>query len=221
MSDSLASERTLERPSDNGQVERASEAQPQSDTGGQTSDNGKSAQDENIRKLQSTYDKKLTQLQREMQQRDQYINSLTQQMRDAQRNAAPDDYSKLEVELQWERQEKQALAQRLAGYEQERQAQAEKQNALREIAEEFGVPVKALEEADDYKSAVKLALRAQAEAEQRKQRQDDDKRERNMPDLGGGKPRTMDSAWDEAYEAARQRRDSVEMARLLRTRGKT
>lgn len=221
--DTLASERTLEQPSDNGQAGRESEAQPQSDTGGQTSDNGKSAQDENIRKLQSTYDKKLAEQDRayksQMQQQQQMIQSLQQQMREAQRNSAPDDYSKLELELQWAKQEAQQYANAYQQAVAERQQQTERESALREIADEFDVPMSALTDATDYKSAVKLAIKAQQEAQRRKQQQDDDKSARNMPDIGSGAPRTASSQAEAEWEELVRTRDSVGQARWLRLHG--
>jgi hypothetical protein len=220
MSDTLASGSTLEATSQDGQSQRASDQQPQSEPSGQPSDKGQVAQDDNIRRLQSTYDKKLTQLSRDMQQRDQYIQQLTQQMREAQKNAAPDDYSKLEVELQWERQEKAQYAQRLAAYEQEQQAQRAKLEALGRIAERYGVTTDDLTKAEDYESAVELAIEARDKRKAKQQRDQDDKSARNMPDIGSGAPRTAEGEWERQYNDARQRKDTPAMVRLLRDREK-
>lgn len=220
---------TLERPSDNGQGERASNERIQGGTDGQHSANGQAAQgnDDNIRNLQSTYDKKLaakdrelSDLRRQQQQAQQQFAQLQQRLNQMEESAAPDDYARMELRLK--RAEEQA-AQYAQAYQQSVQAQeAERarQNALREVAEEFGVTPKDLEEATDYMSAVKLAVKVSRDKETRKQQDDDDKRERNMPDLGSGAPRTTDSEWDRAYAEARQNRDSVAMARLLRERGR-
>lgn len=222
--DALATNATLERPSDNGQVERASEAQAQSGTGGSASTNGQPTQtDENIKNLQrklSEKDLQAKQALAEAQQAKNLVQQLQQQLREMQKSSAPDDYSKLELELQWAKQE---AAQYAQAYQQAMEAQRAEQAraaALREVAEEFGVSVKDLEEATDYMSAVKLAVKAQREREQRKQQEADDKRERNMPDVGSGAPRTTQSEWDAAWAEAQKNRDSVAMARLLRTRPK-
>lgn len=218
--DTLASERTLEPASQDGQPARASEAQPQSDTGGQPSDNGKAAQDENIRRLQSTYDKKLAEerraFQQQQQQANQQIQAMQQRLAQMEEASAPDDYARLELRLKRAEEQAQQYA---AAYQQsiaERQAQEEKMSALKEIADEFDVPVSALSDASDYKSAVKLALKAQQEAQRRKQEQDDDKRERNMPDVGSGAPRSTLRDLEQQYEDAKANRDSLAMLRLQR-----
>ena len=222
MSDSLATRDALVTPSDNGQAQQASE-QAQGSTGGSASQ-GQPTQDENIRKLQSTYDKKLAEQDKaykaQMQQQNQMIQQMQQQMREAQKNAAPDDYSKLEVELQWLRQERDQFATAYQREVAEKQEQQARVAALREVADEFDVSVKDLEDATDYKSAVKLAIKAQQDKNKRKQAETNDKIERNTPDLGQGAPRTAQGEWERKYEEARQRKDSAEQARLLRTRGK-
>lgn len=220
MSDLLANERTLDATSQDGQSQRASE-ESQSGTDGQPSDNGQAVQ-ENIRKLQSTYDKKVATLQQQIQQSNLYIQQMQQQMREAQRNAAPDDYSKLEIDLQFERQEKAALAQRLAQAE---AAQAEanaRTEAFTRLADRYGVDVEDIEKAkpSDYDEAVEAAIAARDKRKQRKQQDDDDRRDRNRPDVGGGAPRTPTTKWDEEYKDAMRRGDSVTIARLLRTQGK-
>jgi hypothetical protein len=225
MSDLLASERTLEQTSQGGQSERASE-QPQEATGGQTSDNGQAAQ-ENIRKLQSTYDKQISGYKQQLAQSQQYIQQIQMQMRDAERNAAPDDYAKLEVDLRHERAEKMAYAQQLQAIQAAQQNEQGLREAVLDIVEDFELltadeVVEAAKRSgvDNYKAAYKLAAKLQREKEQRKQQRDDDKRERNMPDLGGGAPTTGSTKWDAEYADARQRRDSAAMMRLLNERPK-
>lgn len=231
MNDLLASERTLDQPSDNGQVGRASEAQPQEATGGQPSDNGKAAQDENIRKLQSTYDKKLAEKERTFQQQQQYaqqqIAAMQQRLAQMEEANAPDDYSRLELKL---KRAEETVQQYAAAYQQQIQAQEverKRNEALHEIADEFELPLedlkKAVEKAgaNDYAKAARVAAKLQLERERRKQDDDDDKRERNRPDVGGGRTSTPSTRWEQQYEDARNKRDSVEMARLLRTRGTT
>lgn len=222
--DTLASERTLEQPSQSGQAERASEAQPQSGTGGQPSDKGQVAQtDENIRKLQSTYDKKIAEERKAFQQQQQYaqqqIQAMQQRLAQMEEASAPDDYSRLELKLKRAEEQAQQYA---SAYQQavaERQAEAEKMSALREIADEFDVPLSALSDASDYKSAVKLAIKAQQEAQKRKQQQDDDKSARNMPDVGSGAPRTASTQAEAEWEELVRNRDTAGQMRWLRLHG--
>jgi hypothetical protein len=183
---------------------------------------GQSAPDENIRKLQSTYDKKLVEQQRSFQQQQQaqsqQMNALQNELRNMKYAAAPDDYTRKELEVEELRKERDQYA---YAYQQMTAAQREEQervSALRDIADEFDVSVKDLDGATDYKSAVKLALKAQLDKEKRKTETDNDKRERNQVDYGGGAPRTPTGKWDEDYAAARDRKDSVEMMRLLNER---
>lgn len=221
--DSLASNDTLVAPSQDGQAQQASDSQPQSSNGGQASQNGQPAQDENIKNLQRALSQKDLESKRalsEAQQAKSLAQQLQQQLRQLEDNAAPDDYSRLELQLKRAKEEAQQYAYAYQQMQQERQEQEAKHNALREVAEEFGVSVKDIEDATDYKSAVKLAIKAQQERERKRQEQDNDKRERNMPDIGGGGLNTPKSRWDAEYEEAMDRRDSVAIARLLRTRGK-
>jgi hypothetical protein len=225
MSDSQVSPSVLEQPSQSGQAERANESQDLGNTGGQPSDKGQVAQvDENIRKLQSTYDRKMAEERKTFQQQQQYaqqqIQAMQQRLAQMEEAAAPDDYSRLELRLKREIEEKQQYAAAYQQTLQERQAETARQEALREIADEFGVPIKDIEEATDYKSAVKLAVKAQLERDKRKTEQDDDKSRRNMPDIGSGAPRTASSEWERQYAEARERRDTPAMMRLLQDREK-
>lgn len=219
--DTVANESVLERPSQDGQVERANAEQSQGESDSRPSQSGQADKaTENIRKLQSTYDRKLGEMQAQMQQRDLYIQQLTQQMREAQKAQAPDDFSKLELELQWERQEKAALYQQLTSLTQAQQAEHARINALTEVANRYGVEVKDLEKADDYTSAVELAVKAALRREQGKQQHDEERREANRPDIGGGRTSTPSSRWEQEYEDAQKRKDSAAMQRLLRLQGK-
>lgn len=229
MSDSLATSEVLERPSQ-GQVERAN-GQAQSVTDGQTSQDGQSVTDENIRKLQSTYDKKLAEQQRELQatkqaqlqaqQAYQQLQTRLQQMEEA---AAPDDYARMELRVKRAEETAQQYAAAYQQAQQEKENNKQFQTAMQEIAGEFDLSPRELEEAvlaagiSGYIPAVKIATQLQKDKERRKQANDNDKRERNAPDLGTGTPRTADSAWDRAYQTARERKDSAEMMRLIRER---
>jgi hypothetical protein len=223
MSDSLASSRTLEATPQDGQSQRASEAQPQGEPSVQPPQDGQVVKVEDFKNLQRKLTEKDLQSKQaltEAQQAKAYAQQLQQRLQQLEDNAAPDDYSRLELQL---RRAKEEAAQYANAYQQtlqERQAETARQEALREIADEFGVPIKDIEEATDYKSAVKLAVKAQLERDKRKAEQDDDKSRRNMPDIGSGAPRTASSEWERQYAEARERRDTPAMMRLLQDREK-
>jgi hypothetical protein len=222
--DALASSTTLERPSDNGQVERASEVQPQSGTDGRPSTGQVAQEQDNIRKLQSTYDKKLAekdrQYQAQMQQQNQIIQQMQRELREQRKSMAPDDYTRLQIDLDEVIKERDAYA---AAYQQtmkEREAEQVKINALDRIAERYGVTRDDLLGAEDYETAIELAIDLRDRRKQKQQAQDDDKRERNMPDIGGGAPRTTQSEWERDYAEARRTKNTPAMMRLLRERPK-
>lgn len=214
-------------PTSEGQLGRANEPEDLGKSGGQPSDNGKVAQgseQENVRKLQATYDKKLVEQQRahqaQMNQAYGQINGMRQQLNQMQEAQAPDDFARLELKLQRALEEKQAAENAYYQVTQQQQADQARAIALKEVADEFEVPVKALEAATDYKSAVKLAIKAQQDAERNQQQHEEDRREANRPDVGGGRTSTPSTRWEQQYETAMKNRDSVEMTRLLRTQGK-
>lgn len=219
MSDLLATSNTLVAPSD-GQAQQAS-GQAQNGTDSQPSNGQVDTAQDNIRKLQSTYDKQIAALKSQVQQSNQYISQVTQQMRQAEKNAAPDDFARMEIDLRHEREEKAAMAQQLAQIQQERAEANARTDAFQKIATRFGVAVEDIEKANpgDYETAVEAAIAARDKRKQNKQEQDDDKRERNAPDLGSSAPRTPTTAWERDYEDARRRKDSPAMARLLREKG--
>lgn len=225
MSDELASKTaTLEQPSDKGQAERASEQRPQGHTDGQPSDKGQAAKaDENIKNLQRELSKKDLESKRalaEAQQAKSLAQQLQSRLNQMEESAAPDDFARMELRLK--RAEEQA-AQYAQAYQQAVQSQESeraRQTALREVAEEFGVTVKDLEEATDYMSAVKLAVKAQQAKETRKQQDDEQRAADNMPDVGSGAPRTTLSEWERDWQKARESRDSQALMRLDRTRPK-
>jgi hypothetical protein len=217
MSDSLATRDTLVTPS-NGQAAQASDTQAESSAGQQTS-NGQSATDENIRKLQSTYDRKLAETNRQLQQANQVAQQMQQRLQEMEDRNAPDDFSRLE--LQKQRAEARA-AQLEAVLQQKYQAEAEanaRDNILTEIATRYGVSKSALEKADDRDHAVELALEARAAKNGKQQQLDDDKRERNMPDLGGGAPRTAGTQAEAEWDELVRTKDSTGQMRWLRLHG--
>ena len=223
--DALANERTLTAPS-NGQAQAASAGQSQSATDSQPSTG---QVDENIRKLQSTYDKKLAEqaraaeaARREAQQAQQFAQQLQQRLQQLEDSAAPDDYSRMELRVK--RAEEQAAVYANA-YQQSLQAQQEEQQrqaAVRELAEEFELNAKELDEAlteagiSNYAKAAVFAAKFQRDKEKAKAQQRDDKLNRNAPDVGASAPMTSQSEWDAKWDAAFKAKNSQEMTRLLR-----
>jgi hypothetical protein len=221
MSDPLVGSSTLEATPQDGQSIRASDGQPQGQPDGQPSQEQvvKVEDFKNLQRKLSEKDLQSKQALAEAQQARTFAQQLQQRLQQLEDNAAPDDYTRLELKLKRAEETAQQYAQAYQQTLQERQAETARQNALREVADEFEVSVKDLEEATDYVSAVKLAVKAQQERSKRKQTEQDDKRERNMPDIGSGAPRTADSEWERKYNEARSRKDTVEQMRLLREKG--
>jgi hypothetical protein len=211
---------TLTPPSDDGQAAQASEQ------ASEKQEDSKAAEADNIRKLQSSYDKQIAQIRKENQQVQQQYNQqaqlnqqLQQRLQEQMYAAAPDDYTRLELQLK----DAQATAQQYYNaYNQaiqDKQEEQERINSLSEIAGEFGVTLKDLEAATDYKSAVKLAVAAQAKQSKAKQDTDNDKSSRNMPDLGGGAPRTASTQAEAEWERLVKSKDSIGQTRWLREHG--
>lgn len=216
MSDSLATRDILVTPSE-GQAAQAN-GEGLGASGGQTSNNGQPAQDENIRKLQSTYDKKLSEQQRGFQQREQalqqQVNAMQNELRNMRYNSAPDDYARKELELEDLRKERDQWAAYAKQLNETQQEKADRAKAIRDILEDFDlVTEKELDDAiyeantTSFQAAYKIATKLQREKEQRKQQVADDKAERNRPDWGSGAPHTVASDIQEKYDVARKAYD--------------
>src|SRR5687768_5534536 len=135
--ESQVSTDVLEPTSNNGQLGQANESKDLGPSGGQTSDNGKAAQDTNIRNLQSTYDKKLAEQQRQLQQSQYAFQQIQQRLQQMEDNAAPDDYARLELRAKRAEEAAQYYAKAHQDAIAAQQADLEKQRVLRELAEEL------------------------------------------------------------------------------------
>lgn len=220
MSDSLANERTLAPTSDNGQS-----AQVSAESQGSTSEpasKGQPAQDENIRKLQSTYDRKLAESNRQLQQQQQVVAQLHQRLQQMEDTAAPDDFSRMELRVKRAEEAAQYYANQYNQTVQQQQEQSARDDAFNKIAERYGVTKEEIAKANpsNYEDAVDAAIAARERSKQRKNEQDDDKRNRNLPDVGGGAPITSMSKWEEQYDAAMKRKDTPAIMRLNRLKPK-
>lgn len=221
--DALATNAVLDATSQGQSLRVNGEAQ--SGTGGeQTSNNGQS--DDNIRKLQSTYDKKLAEkdkvYQSQLQAANQQIQQMRQQLNKMADDMAPDDYTRAQNQIARLAEERDAYANAYQQSLQQQQQDAVKIASLREILDDPDfdlVTVDDLMETNGTIEAMKLAKKVQKQREHDKQNQDDDKRSRNAPDVGSSSPRTSTGKWEDEYKAAQERRDSIAMVRLRRQRG--
>jgi hypothetical protein len=174
----------------------------------QTSNKGQSAKErDNIRALQSSYDRRIAEMSRTIQ-------SLQGQLYQMEEKSAPDDYSKLELRLRREQEARMALEQEYTRMQSEQQAEAARMAALNEIMDEFGVPLDAIRDAEDYKDAVKRAVKYQKEQEKAKAAEKEGRVERNRPDLGASAPEGKLTEWEEKRREAIKNRDSVALMKL-------
>ena len=125
-----------------------------------------------------------------------------------------DDYQRLQYELQEERQQKAYMAQRL----QEVEVQTARTRALGEVSQEMGVPISALEAAQDLNEAWRMAAQYVKNTDQRKAQEKAtaeaakaaaraDKAGRNQVDLGTGTANPP-SDWERDYSKAVNKKDS-------------
>lgn len=137
---------------------------------------------------------------------------------EALENAAygKDDYGKMQLAATRAAREAEAAKRELAQYQAREQEQTAKAQALSKIADKYGVPLADLMVARDYEHAMDLAIEARDRLRDEKRQTQDQRREANRPDLGGGAPSTPSTRWDQDYDDAVQKGDSVRMMRLLR-----
>lgn len=165
-----------------------------------------------FRALQSNYDRKIAQMQQELQAaRRAAEQALTKDMTQAER----EEYqrSQRDQEFQQARQE----------LEMQRQAIQRQQDIL-SLSAESGAPYDVLDQATTYDEAVKLALgwakKTAAQQAQATWEAQQAKREANSVDVGGGKASTPDDDWTRQYREAKESRDPVEIMRLAYSRPK-
>lgn len=231
MDDAQATNGVLSATSPSGQSQGANEQAALSGTGGQTSPSGQSAKDlENIQNLQrslSLKDREAKQAQQTAQQLQQQMNALQQELRTMRYNSAPDDYARKELELADARAERDQALRYANQVTQTQQNDRDFEDAMKKIAPGFGLSDKELATAvrdagaTDWPAAIQVAADLQRNKAAQKQRDDDDKRERNQVDIGGGAPRTTQGQWEDDYDAAMRRGDTATIMRLHRTKGAT
>lgn len=184
---------------------------------------------EQFRKWQAEYDRKLAALQKERENERAYWQRQHEEQQQRLREkelAGMDDYQR----AQYERDEALRIANDNARRYQELQTQIARERELNAIATKFGVPREVLEEATSRAEALEMAwdYREQQQQEQR-QRQERDSEERrtqreekraaNKVDTGAGIGSTPKSDFEREYEAALKSGNSAKLARFLLPQG--
>lgn len=217
MSDTLVAREALDAPSNNGQAQQASGTEQQGTAAGQTSDNGQSAKEqENIKRLQSIYDKRVAEQQAQIQQSNQQVQQLMRQLEQMQDQTAPDDFTRLENQLRRAEAKAQQYEAALAQQQQERQAATARETAINTVAAKYGVDPSDLSKANDYDELVEQAILAKQRKANKQKQEQDDRAARNAPDVGGGRTNSPSDRWQEEWNKARDSKDSVTQQRLLR-----
>lgn len=227
MSDSLATQDTLVAPSPE-QAQAASE-QAQRSSDRQPSPEQAAPESENIKKLQASLTKRINEerqarieKEQQLQMYQQQFNQLQQRLAQVEDSAAPDDYARLELQLQRAQQRAQQAEYALQ-VEAQRRADAEAYARARDsAAERYGVEPEDIDRAKpkDYTDIIEAAIAARDKRKQQQQERDEQRAIDNRPDLGGGRASTATTRWELEYEEARKNKDSPRMAMLLRTQGK-
>lgn len=145
----------------------------------------------------------------------QKMAALQTQLRDAQTRGM-DDFQRVE----YERNELRTQLQQVQAAMEEREALAYRDGKLREISQEYGVPLDVLQGAESPIDAYKLAAdhlrtnrkREEAQAAQQAAQQ----REANRPYLGGGGAQTGTDRMTDAFTSARKNRSPSDWVRAVR-----
>lgn len=187
---------------------------PQAQPGPSLADEAKSKgfnlfEDENFRKVQSTWQRQMADLQRQNQE-------MAARVRDSELKGL-DDFERLQYE-------KKELENAIRGMQQQRELEVmayQRQQDIQQIAQATGVDADEIAQATDYANAwQRAALKLQQQvSDLRKQvdRLEGKKKEANAPYLGGGVAGA--GAGDDlstAYDAARRSRDPAAWVRAVR-----
>lgn len=141
----------------------------------------------------------------------QKMAALQAQLRDAQTRGL-DDFQKVE----YERNELRATLQQVKAQAEEREALAYRDGKLREISQEYGVPLDALQDAESPTDAYKLAADHLRTNRKREEAQAAQAREANRPYLGGGGAQTSGDRMTDAFNTARKARSPADWVRAVR-----
>lgn len=141
----------------------------------------------------------------------QKMAALQAQLRDAQTRGL-DDFQKVE----YERNELRTTLQQMKSQAEEREALAYRDGKLREISQEYGVPLDALQDAESPTDAYKLAADHLRTNRKREEAQAAQAREANRPYLGGGGAQTSGDRMTDAFNTARKARSPADWVRAVR-----
>ena len=159
------------------------------------------------------YEQRIAQMERNYQQQ---LYQQQQELRNRQMSEM-DDYERLQFELNETRQREQLAYQRLQDVE----IQTAKQRALSEVSSTMGVPLSALEQAQDINEAWRLAAQYNRQSEQQraaqaakaqaeKQRAKEEKATRNTVNTGQGTVRPPNPT-DDRFKGARTSQDLAKL----------
>ena len=141
----------------------------------------------------------------------QKMAALQTQLRDAQTRGM-DDFQKVE----YERNELRSQLQQVQAAMEEREALAYRDGKLREISQEYGVPLDVLQGAESPIDAYKLAADHLRSNRKREDAQHAQQREANRPYLGGGGAQTGGDRMADAFTSARKDRSPASWVRAVR-----
>lgn len=160
-----------------------------------------------LQKVRSQMGREVAEARRQAEEARRQAQAIAQRDRE-QRLSGMDDLERAQFERNEAAQHIQHLQQQLVDAQNAR----EREQALNNLASEYGVPREVLEEATDYRDA---ELRARAyEKEQLEERINAKVEERirkaeaNAPDIGGGRPSTATSRYDDELREAWKRKDA-------------
>lgn len=179
--------------------------------------------DERFRKWQAEYDKKLANLQKESQLKEQRYQQQLAEREKALREqqlAGMDDYERAKYEREEAKREAEYWRQQASVI----QTQTARERALAQIANKAKVPMEVLEEAESEGHAWQLAwdYREQQEQEQTRQRdeqsaekqaQREQKKAANRVDTGAGVPAAAADDWGRATDSYRKNKDAAGLFR--------
>lgn len=141
----------------------------------------------------------------------QKMNALQTQLRDAQTRGM-DDFQRVE----YERNELRSQLQQVQAAMEEREALAYRDGKLREISQEYGVPLDVLQGAESPIDAYKLAADHLRTNRKREEAQAVQQREANRPYLGGGGAQSGADRMADAFTTARKDRSPASWVRAVR-----
>jgi len=159
-----------------------------------------------LQRVRSQMGREVAEAKRRAEAAERQAQAIAQRDREA-RLSQMDDVER----AKFEGDEVKQYAQYLESQLRDAQNARERDAALTEISEEYGVPRDALNEATDYASAVKLARDYEKKNREKIIEEAVEKRTRkveaNAPDIGGGKPSTPASRQEETFREAARRKD--------------